>query len=118
MSDVRRYRGLSDAHGPFADSFVLASDYDAAIRRAEEAERDLRLCRGHDLVAKFRMLAAERDDMLDKLIAERTRRAALRAALRRIYFLDHNEREWESVDEIKQFARAALAAAETEVKHE
>ena len=40
----------------------------------------------------------------------------LRAALRRIYFLDHNEREWESVDEIKQFARAALVFAETRVR--
>jgi tRNA C32,U32 (ribose-2'-O)-methylase TrmJ len=39
-------------------------------------------------------------------LAERCGR--LEAALRRIYFLDHNEREWESVDEIKQFARRTL----------
>lgn len=49
--------------------------------------------------------------------AERAERAeaeieALRAALRQIYFLDHNEREWESVQEVKLFAeRAAIDAA-------
>lgn len=48
--------------------------------------------------------------------AERAERAeaeieALRAALRQIYFLDHNEREWESVQEVKLFAeRAAIDA--------
>jgi hypothetical protein len=62
-------------------SWVKLSDYDAAVRRAEEAERDLRLCQGHDIAAKFRMLAAERDDLLDKLIADRTRLAALDARM-------------------------------------
>ena len=39
-------------------------------------------------------------------------RDVLRAALRQIYFLDHNEREWESVQEVKLFAeRAAIDAA-------
>ena len=37
------------------------------------------------------------------------RLAKAEAALRRIWFLDHNERDWESIDEIKAFARAALA---------
>ena len=37
------------------------------------------------------------------------RLAKAEAALRQIWFLDHNERDWESIDEIKAFARAALA---------
>jgi uncharacterized coiled-coil DUF342 family protein len=51
--------------------------------RAElaEAKRDLRLCQGHDIVAKFRMLAAERDDLLDKLMAAQAERDRLHAEL-------------------------------------
>ena len=36
---------------------------------------------------------------------------ALRAALHQIGFLDHNEREWESIAEVKAFALAALAGS-------
>jgi BMFP domain-containing protein YqiC len=57
---------------------VRVADLEAKLA---EAERDLRLCKGHDIVSKFRMLAAERDDLLDKLIAERTRVADLEAKL-------------------------------------
>jgi hypothetical protein len=53
--------------------YVDEADHDAAMAEKdaeiEELRRDMRLCRGHDIVAKFRVLSAERDDMLDKLIA-------------------------------------------------
>ena len=42
---------------------------------------------------------------IERLKAERD---GLRAALRQIWFLDHNERDWESVDEIKAFAKDTL----------
>jgi predicted RNase H-like nuclease (RuvC/YqgF family) len=133
-------------------SWVKVSDYDAAIRRAEEAEklashwdheyvkarqynrnlenriadlesklaeaeRDLRLCKGHDIVSKFRMLAAERDDLLDKLIAERTRREALEAALRKY---GHHLAECDYIVDMlpcscgMEGIRAALSSGKTE----
>ena len=52
---------------------ALAADLARVTAERDAARRDLRLCRDHDIVAKFRMIAAERDDLLDKLIAERTK---------------------------------------------
>lgn len=66
-----------------------------------------------DEIERLRTVNAELRDTRDgaaiRCSEEITR---LRAALRQIHFLDHNEREWESVEEVKAFARAALAAKE------
>ena len=61
----------SQIPGHECDPCAAAAEIERLRADLEEAQRDLRLCRGHDIVAKFRMLAAERDDLLDKLIAAR-----------------------------------------------
>ena len=45
---------------------------------------------------------------IEALVKERD---ALRNALKQIWFCEHNEREWASVLEIKEFAKAAYNAA-------
>ena len=40
-----------------------ADEIDRLRSELEEAQRDLRLCTGHNTVAKFKMLVAEREDL-------------------------------------------------------
>jgi hypothetical protein len=83
-------------------ALAQVSEKDAEI---EELKRDMRLCRGYDIVAEFRMLSAEPDDMLDKLIAAKDEIARLREGLRKIAEYpggNHGDLEW------REHARALL----------
>ena len=85
MSDAKRYDGVQ-ALREDGGLYVLATDYDALLADLKKLGDPL---------------------ALERLMQERDR---YKAALRRIWFLDHNERDWESVEEVKTFARAALEA--------
>ena len=87
MNAVKRYFGYLRPPGRRTRDrvkMVLASDYDALLADLKKLGDPL---------------------ALERMMEERDR---YKAALRRIYFLDHNEREWKSVEEVKAFARAVL----------
>ena len=86
----------------------------AAEAERDAARRDLRLCRGHDIMAKFRMIAAERDDLLDKLIAERTKADRARESLKlnRQYAVNSSLKEGHLRQLIIRSSDKALAPAQ------
>ena len=61
------------------------------------------------LRANWHQLEAERDALAADLAAARAHAAEYRSALRDVFFLDHNEREWQSLGECQEWARLECA---------
>ncbi len=96
----------------------VTAERDAALRRVDALQEELELA-GHErssateaATVLLNALGWSSGGLGSAAIEIVRSRDALVGALRQIFFLDHNEREWESVGEIKAFARKALADAE------
>ena len=106
-------------------SKMLASEV-AALRDQEEFnETALKGYRNniddlkHD-IARHVQIAAEQAQEMEKLrkdlAAARADAERYRAALRQVFFLEHNEREWETLEECQAYARRECAAIDGEKK--
>lgn len=97
-------REIAELHATVERQALEIAELRAMLQTANQANGRLA-----ELAYKYKWQVRDTCTRAERAEAERD---ALRAALRQIYFLDHNEREWESVQEVKLFAeRAAIDAA-------